>query len=96
MSNPALLPGEETRPSFAWRKERGLVSYGLPFHELAATHIERFNKTRVFAVISASLTKNTDLLQVLRTALGDKLVGVHIGVKSHTPWNDVWTLVNES
>ncbi len=96
MPDTKFLPGEVTRPSFPWRTERGLVSYGLSFHKLAAAHVERFGKTRVFAVVSASLAKNTDMLQLLKRALGDKLVRVHIGVKSHTPWDDVWTLVLEA
>ncbi|TAQ87443.1 hypothetical protein B7494_g4226 [Chlorociboria aeruginascens] len=96
MATPKSLPGEITRPSFPWREERGLVSYGLPFSELASAHVERFGKTRIFAVVSASLAKNTDLLQSLKTVLGEKIVGVHLGVKSHTPWDDVWALVVEA
>lgn len=85
---------ETTRPTFPWRK-RGLVSYGLPFPHLVATHVERLGKQRVFAVVSGSLAKDTDCLSRLEAALGSKLVGRNIGFPSHTPWDQVLALAEE-
>ncbi len=85
---------ETTRPTFPWRK-RGLVSYGLPFAELVALHVERLGKQRVFAVVSGSLAKNTQCLSQLEAALGSKLVGKNVGFPSHTPWTHVLALAKE-
>ncbi|KAH8810642.1 putative Fe-containing alcohol dehydrogenase [Xylogone sp. PMI_703] len=85
---------EVTRPTFPWRKG-GLVSYGLPFPELVAKHVQRLEKERVFAVISASLEKSTGSLSKLVEALGSKLVGSRVGFPSHTPWNQVLALAQQ-
>jgi hypothetical protein len=85
---------ETTRPTFPWRK-RGLVSYGLPFPELVARHVERFGKQHVFAVVSGSLARNTSCVTRLEEALGSKLVGTNIGFPSHTPWTQVLALAKE-
>ena len=85
---------ETTRPTFPWRK-RGLVSYGAPFPQLVATHVERLDKQRVYALVSGSLARNTDSVSRLKEALGSKLVGEHIGFPSHVPWNDLLALAQE-
>jgi hypothetical protein len=87
-------PREITRPTFPWR-DRGLVSYGLPFPELVAKHTETLGKQRVFALISGSLAKNTDSFSRLKTALGMKLVAEHIGFPSHVPWDHLLELAKE-
>jgi alcohol dehydrogenase class IV len=97
ISNPQIIMASSsatTRPTFPWRP-RGLVSYGLPFPELVASHIERLNKQRVFACFSGSLANNTDCVSRLESTLGDKIVGKNIGFPSHTPWTDVLTLAQE-
>ena len=83
-----------TRPTFPWR-DRGSVSYGKPFPELVATHVERLGKQRVFALISGSLAKNTDSVSRLKEALGSKLVAEHIGFPSHVPWDHLLELAKE-
>lgn len=85
---------ETTRPTFPWRN-RGLVSYGLPFPQLVATHVERLEKQRVFALISGSLAKHTDVVSRLEAVLGSKLVAKHVGFPSHTPWDHVLNLAKE-
>lgn len=84
---------ETTRPTFPWRK-RGLVSYGLPFPELVATHVDRLGK-RVYAVVSGSLARTTESVHRLKEELGPKLVGEHIGFPSHVPWNDLLALAQK-
>ena len=87
-------PREITRPTFPWRK-RGLVSYGLPFPELVATHVERLRARRVFALISGSLTKNTDSVSRLEKALASKLIAKQIGFPSHVPWDHLLALAKK-
>ncbi|EXJ66854.1 uncharacterized protein A1O5_10049 [Cladophialophora psammophila CBS 110553] len=85
---------ETTRSAFSWRK-RGLVSYGVPFPQLVATHVERLGKLRVYTLVSWSLARNTDTVSRLKEALGPKLVGERIGFPSHVPWNDLLRLAQE-
>jgi hypothetical protein len=94
MSVNTALPNEVTRPTFPWH-ERGIVSYGVPFPELATAHIQRLGKTRVFALVSESLARNTKHLDRLQASLGGKLAGPNVGFKSHTPWDDVLKLAEE-
>jgi hypothetical protein len=88
------LPGVVTRPTYPWRK-RGLVSYGAPFFKLAAAHVERLHKQRVFVVVSGSLARSTEHYNDLRASLGSKLVREHIGFRPHVPWGDVFVLAKE-
>jgi len=95
MSATDLLPNEITCPCFPWRQDRCLLSYGLPFSELVEAHVNRLHRSRVFAVVSGSLARNTDHFERLKDALGGKLVGEHIGFPSHVPWNEILKLVKE-
>lgn len=69
------------------------LSYGLPFEQSAAWHAENtFVATRVYVVVSKTISKTKDW-SALQQALGhDKIVGVRYGIGSHTPWNDVFEL----
>jgi alcohol dehydrogenase class IV len=87
---------ETFRPAFAGRDEPRL-SYGIPFPQSAAHHVENtFKATKVYIICSGSLARNTDALDRLKKALGDKVVGVRIGMKSHTLWSEVLEIVNEA
>lgn len=70
------------------------VSHGLPFEQAAAWHAENtFKATRVYVVVSKTISKTKDW-SALQQALGrDKIAGVRYGVGSHTPWDDVFGLV---
>lgn len=87
---------ETVRPAFAGREEPRL-SYGIPFPEAIARHVEHtFKASRVYIISSGSLARNTDALDRLKAALGDKVVGVRIGMKSHTLWSEVLEITNEA
>lgn len=87
---------ETVRPAFVGREEPRL-SYGIPFPEATARHVDHtFKASRVYIVSSGSLTRNTDALDRLKAALGDKVVGVRIGMKSHTLWSEVLEITNEA
>lgn len=73
------------------------MSYGLRFEEACAKHIEStFKASRVYIISSASLAKNTDSLERLKKALGDKVVGVRIGMKSHTLFSEIVEITNDA
>jgi len=57
-----------------------IVTFGAPYSEVLPQQISRLGISRAFAVLSKSLTQNSSELQTLKSVLGDKLVGVKIGV----------------
>lgn len=69
------------------------ISHGLPYAQSAAWHAENtFKATRVYVVVSPTISKTKDW-PALQQALGqDKIVGVRYGIGSHTPWKDVFEL----
>ena len=88
--------GETFRPAFSDREVPN-VSYGVPFPEACAKHVETtFGASRVYIIASKSLSANTDALKKLETALGSKVVGSRIGMRPHTPWSDILSIVNEA
>lgn len=73
------------------------VSYGLPYYESCAKHVEQtFKASRIYIVASKSLSSNTDKLERLISAIGeDKIVGVKKGITPHTPWSEVLQITKE-
>lgn len=85
---------ETVRPAFEGR-DFPRLSYGIPFPAAAARHAEEtFKASRVYIICSGSLARNTDALQRLKDALGDRVVGERIGMKSHTLWSEIVEVVN--
>lgn len=97
MSN---LAGETYRlayPTLENRENPSYISYGRPHHEACAYHVTHtFNAKRAFLIASNSLTKNTDEVQKLQHALGDRLVGTWPGFSAHTPWDQVLAATAEA
>jgi len=91
----AFAPGKSPHPS-------PHVSFGLPYHRACAKHVaETFHATRVYILVSASLSSRTDDLPRLHFALDDKLgedtvVGIRRGVKPHTYYSDILKIVKEA
>ncbi|KAL2205520.1 Dehydroquinate synthase-like protein [Sarocladium strictum] len=81
---------EETcHPAFP-SKSTPLVSYGRPFPETCRNHITTaFKSSRVYLIASRSLSASTQHVQHLQQALGDSLVGTHIGISPHTPISEI-------
>lgn len=66
------------------------ITWGLRYDEATAHHIEAtLNGSRVYIIASGSLSKNTNALKRLEKSLGDKIVGVRIGMTPHTHWDEV-------
>ncbi|KAI1616725.1 Fe-containing alcohol dehydrogenase [Exophiala viscosa] len=73
------------------------IAYGLPFDQAAAHHIENtLHAKRVYIIASNSLSKNTSALKRLQDALGDKVVGLRIGMAPHTHWNQVLEVAKDA
>ncbi|KAL1854163.1 hypothetical protein Plec18170_004927 [Paecilomyces lecythidis] len=87
---------ETVRPAFADR-ELPQLSYGIPFPAAAARHAENsFQASRVYIICSGSLARNTQALQQLKSALGDRVAGQRIGMKSHTLWSEIIEIVTDA
>jgi alcohol dehydrogenase class IV len=87
---------ETVRPAFEGR-ERPLLSYGIAFPAATARHLDgTFQASRVYVICSGSLSRNTNVMDQLETALGpDRLVGHWIGMRSHTLWSEVLQIAEE-
>lgn len=72
------------------------ISYGLPFTESCAKHAEQtFQAKRVYIIASTSLSKQTSLVSDLERALGDRHAKTWIGIRPHTPWDDLVPIIND-
>ncbi|KAI0393883.1 putative Fe-containing alcohol dehydrogenase [Xylariaceae sp. FL0594] len=74
-------------------RERPLIRYGLPFTDALAKHLSR--GCRAYILCSGSLAKDTSYLDVLKHQLDDKIVGVRIGMRSHSFWSEILEVVGD-
>ncbi|KAL4814832.1 hypothetical protein BDW67DRAFT_176798 [Aspergillus spinulosporus] len=85
------------RKAFLGRPGSPLLSYGIPFCMAAARHVsEMFAASRVYVIVSKSLSSKTNSLQVLRSALKVKrvaIVGARVGMRLYTLWSEVLEIV---
>ncbi len=72
------------------------VIYGTPFAEALATEAERLDARAVYVLASGTLARQTDTLDGVRTALGNRLAGVCTRIGAHTPRDDVVAAANEA
>ena len=83
-------------PAFSDREVPN-ITWGLHFDDACAKHILKTLKcSRIYIIASKSLSKNTDALKRLQSALGDKVVGVRIGMTPHTHWNEVLEIIQDA
>jgi alcohol dehydrogenase class IV len=52
--------------------------------------------SRVYLIISRSLSTETDPVERLRKALGQKIVGIRKGMKPHTGWSEVVEIIEDA
>ncbi|KAI2626451.1 putative Fe-containing alcohol dehydrogenase [Hypoxylon sp. NC1633] len=83
-------------PAFAGQ-DRPLISFGLSFTESLIKHADDIlHASRVYIICSRSLARNTRHLDGLKKALGDKFVGVRVGMKPHSLWSEILEVVAET
>jgi len=61
------------------------VVFGKPAAEAVAGQVQRLGGTRVFLMVSNSLSRNTDEIDKVRRALGDRFAGSFDRMPPHTP-----------
>src|SRR5580698_8462791 len=70
------------------------VIYGRPFTEAVKEEVERADAHAVFVLASGTLARETDLVERLRAALGNRFAGVCAKIGSHTPRIDCVAAAN--
>ncbi len=65
------------------------VSFGKPMDQAIAEEVQRIGAERVFLMVSGTLNRETDEIEKLRRALGNKVVGEFDKMRPHTPRGDV-------
>jgi maleylacetate reductase len=61
------------------------VVFGKPAAEAIAAQVLRLGTTRVFLMVSNSLNRNTDEIDKIRRALGNRCAGTFDHMAAHTP-----------
>ena len=93
-----MAHGTETRrPVFPFlpKQPATQLSYGLPFFESCKNAVEELQAERILILVSSSLSKNTDNLDKLRSALGNRVVGTFTGIGNHTSLNDLFPIIRD-
>jgi maleylacetate reductase len=72
------------------------VVYGVPFAEAVAEEVQRAGSHAVYVLASGTLARQTDVLDQVRGALGNRLAGVCAKIGAHTPRVDVVEAANEA
>ena len=58
---------------------------GRPAAEALAEEADRLSAQRIFLLVSQSLRDNTDEIERIQRALGDRVAGIHSGIPAHAP-----------
>lgn len=70
------------------------VVYGIPLAEALAQEIERTGVHAVYVLASGTLARETDMVDTVKTVLGNKLAGLCAKIGAHTPRPDVVAAAN--
>ncbi len=90
LRNQTVIHGTHANPPM----ER--VVYGVPFARALREEIDLAGSHAVYVLASGTLARQTDVLDHVRDALGNRLAGVCTKIGSHTPRNDVVAAANEA
>ncbi len=77
--NTAIPNGELRTPSIA------SIVFGIGSVQRLKEKVEELGAKRALVVTGATIVKNTDLVDQVKSALGDKYAGVFSGVRQHVP-----------
>jgi alcohol dehydrogenase class IV len=88
--------GETIRPVSTEVLDGPHISYNLPYDKACAKHVQKtFKAERVYVLASGSLCRNTEYVQKLQQALGDRVAGLRKGMTPHTLWSEVLEVAHE-
>ncbi len=82
-------------PHGTWRfTQMDRVIYGEPFAAALAKQVQRLGAQAVYVLASGTLNRQTDAVDQVRVALGNRLAGVCAKIGAHTPRTDVVAATN--
>ena len=85
-----MLPVDTSRGGTVLLSAQERVVFGQPAAQAVRTEVERTGAKRVFVTSGASLSRAADgPLQRIEAALGDRLAGRFVGMRAHSPRDDV-------
>jgi alcohol dehydrogenase class IV len=94
--------GEIFRPAFAQEKDiegnslYQYVSCGLTYDASCAKHVQgTCHSKRAYIIASSSLSKQTSHVRDLEKALGSNHIATWVGIRPHTPWEDLVPIIND-
>jgi alcohol dehydrogenase class IV len=94
--------GETFRRAFSQEKDvegnslYQYVSYGLTYDAACAKHVNQtYHSKRAYLVASRSLSTQTSRVRDLEKALGSAHLATWVGVRPHTPWEDLMPIVTD-
>ena len=92
---PCMYEGSCVKAGMYIQTTLAQVSFGMPLAEslpVTLGQLERSGQSanRVMAFVSATLQRNLNLEQQLRSIIGDRLVACHDGIPAHSPRPAVW------
>ena len=70
------------------------VVFGRPFAEMLKEAVEESSAHAAFLLASGTIARQTDMVDQVRRALGNRLAGVHAGIGAHTPRHDCVAAAN--
>ncbi len=70
------------------------VVFGKPYADALAEEVDRLDARAVFILASGTLSRETDLVDRLRQALGNRFAGLYAKIGAHTPRTDVMAAAN--
>ncbi len=70
------------------------VVFGTPYADAVAREVDRLDARAVFVIASATLARETDLVERLRAMLGNRFAGLCARIGAHTPRTDVVAAAN--
>ncbi|TFY54806.1 hypothetical protein EVJ58_g8637 [Rhodofomes roseus] len=77
------------------RKGRDAI-FGADYVSAVSEEVDRLACSKVYLVVSRSLDTKTDVVGRLEQKLGGKVCGKKVGVKSHTPYDEVLQIAKET
>ena len=77
--------------------DRPLITYGLSYPNACAKHVSQVLKaSRIYILVSESLSRNGHYLQELKNAIGtEKVASVRVGMRPHTMYSEIIEIAKE-
>lgn len=72
-----------------------MVSYGMPFAAAARKHADEYGASRIYVIVSGTLSRTTNMLDELEAAFEGRVVGVRRGMRPHSLISECFEVLQE-